>query len=78
MELLRPDDTGRVLSIYSQEIFGVIRNLAPFRLVGANRDFILVASDSGRLVVLEFNPQKNEFLKVFLVRVVSAANTIMR
>ena len=36
LELLRPDDdTGKLLSICSTEIFGVVRTLIAFRLVGA-------------------------------------------
>lgn len=31
LELLRPDDAGRVQVVHSTEVFGVIRSLAPFR-----------------------------------------------
>ena len=34
LELLRPDDTGKVISICSTPVFGVIRSLLPFRLSG--------------------------------------------
>ncbi|CAD7967800.1 unnamed protein product [Amoebophrya sp. A120] len=64
LELLRPDDQGKIQSIYATEIFGIIRTLAPFRLTGANRDYILVGSDSGRIVILEFDTAKNVFNKV--------------
>ena len=64
LELLRPDDSGKVQSILSQEVFGVIRAVLPFRLTGASRDYIVVASDSGRIVILEYDGQKNAFEKV--------------
>eukprot|EP00434_Breviolum_minutum_P041055 symbB.v1.2.036514.t1/scaffold5029.1/size31658/1 len=64
LELLRPDDSGKVQSILSVEIFGVIRALNPFRLTGASRDYIVVASDSGRIVILEYDGTKNMFEKV--------------
>jgi splicing factor 3B subunit 3 len=64
IELLRPDDSGKVQSVLSQEIFGVIRAVQPFRLTGASRDYIVVASDSGRIVILEYDGQKNIFEKV--------------
>ncbi|CAE7661655.1 Sf3b3, partial [Symbiodinium microadriaticum] len=64
LELLRPDDSGKVQSILSVEIFGVIRALHPFRLTGASRDYIVVASDSGRIVILEYDGTKNMFEKV--------------
>jgi splicing factor 3B subunit 3 len=34
LELLRPDENGKVQTIYSVEIFGVVRSLIPFRLTG--------------------------------------------
>ncbi|KAG0308305.1 Splicing factor 3B subunit 3 [Dissophora globulifera] len=65
IELLRPDTTtGKVHSILSHDVFGVIRSLAVFRLTGASKDYIVVGSDSGRIVILEYNPTKNVFEKV--------------
>jgi len=64
IELLRPDDTGKVQSVLTQEVFGIIRCLLPFRLTGANRDYIVMGSDSGRIVILEYNGTKNLFEKV--------------
>ena len=34
LELLRPDENGKVQSILSCEIFGLVRALIPFRLTG--------------------------------------------
>ena len=34
LELLRPDEQGKVQVIYSTEVFGVIRSLQPFRCAG--------------------------------------------
>ncbi|KAG0304071.1 Splicing factor 3B subunit 3 [Linnemannia gamsii] len=65
IELLRPDTTtGKVHSILSHDVFGVIRSLAAFRLTGASKDYIVIGSDSGRIVILEYNPAKNVFEKV--------------
>ena len=64
IELLRPDNHGRIQTICSQEVYGFIRALSPFRLVGATRDYLLVGSDAGRIVVLEFDAQRNKFKKV--------------
>ncbi|KAG0000345.1 Splicing factor 3B subunit 3, partial [Modicella reniformis] len=64
-ELLRPDTTtGKVHSILSHDVFVVIRSLAAFRLTGASKDYIVIGSDSGRIVILEYNPTKNVFEKV--------------
>ncbi|KAI9278854.1 CPSF A subunit region-domain-containing protein [Phascolomyces articulosus] len=65
IELLRPDpNTGKIHTVHSQEVFGLVRSLAPFRLTGASKDYVVVGSDSGRIVILEYNPTKNTFDKV--------------
>jgi len=35
LELLKPDESGRLESILRVDIFGVIRSMVPFRLTGA-------------------------------------------
>jgi splicing factor 3B subunit 3 len=45
-------------------VFGCIRSLAAFRLTGAQRDYVIIGSDSGRIVILDFNKDKNVFTKV--------------
>lgn len=64
LELLRPDEEGKVQTILSVEVFGVIRDLRAFRLTGGSKDYIVVGSDSGRIVILEYNAEKNMFEKV--------------
>ena len=64
IELLRPTDAGKLLSVLSWECFGLIRSLVPFRLPGAQQDYIIVGSDSGRIDILQFDGAKNAFKKV--------------
>ena len=65
IELLRPDpNTGKVHTLLSQEVFGVIRSLAAFRLTGATKDYIVLGSDSGKIVILEYNATKNALERV--------------
>lgn len=64
LDLLRPDDNGKLQTLLSVEIFGAIRSLAQFRLTGSQKDYIVVGSDSGRIVILEYNKEKNVFEKV--------------
>ncbi|MDA9098618.1 DDB1 family protein [bacterium] len=64
LELLRPDDTGKTQVIFTTEVFGIIRSLAAFRLTGANRDYLCVGSDSGRIVMLNFDADTHTFKKV--------------
>lgn len=65
LELVRPDpNTGKVHTLLQTEIFGVIRSLMSFRLTGGTKDYAVVGSDSGRIVILEYNPAKNQLEKV--------------
>uniref|UniRef100_A0A915JI41 Splicing factor 3B subunit 3 n=1 Tax=Romanomermis culicivorax TaxID=13658 RepID=A0A915JI41_ROMCU len=65
LEILRPDpNTGKVHTILSHDVFSIIRSLTSFRLTGGVKDYIVVGSDSGRLVILEYNAGKNIFEKI--------------
>ncbi|KAF5207470.1 Splicing factor 3b subunit [Thalictrum thalictroides] len=64
LELLRLDENGKLQTIHTVDVFGAIRSLSKFRLHGFNKDYIVVGSDSGRLVILEYNKEKNVFNKV--------------
>ncbi|VDO97440.1 unnamed protein product, partial [Soboliphyme baturini] len=65
LEILRPDpNTGKVYTLLSHEVFGVIRSVMAFRLTGGTKDYIVLGTDSGRIVILEYNPSKNCFEKV--------------
>ncbi len=64
LELLRPNDTGKVQTVVATEVFGCIRSLAAVRLTGSNTDHLVVGSDSGRIVLLKFNKDKNAWVKV--------------
>ncbi|XP_031565334.1 splicing factor 3B subunit 3-like [Actinia tenebrosa] len=65
LELLRADpNTGKVFPVLAVEMFGIVRDLISFRLTGGSKDYIVVGSDSGRIVILEYIPSKNVFEKV--------------
>ncbi|ERN13109.1 hypothetical protein AMTRI_Chr11g93760 [Amborella trichopoda] len=64
LDLLRPDDRGKLQTLLSVEVFGAIRSLVQFRLTGSQKDYIVVGSDSGRIVILEYNKEKNIFEKI--------------
>lgn len=65
LELVRPDpNTGKVYTLLSVDIFGVIRSMIAFRLTGGSKDYLIIGSDSGRIVILEYIPLKNCFEKV--------------
>ena len=64
LELLRPDDHGRMQVIHSTEVFGAIRSLQPFRFPGGQQDYVIAGSDSGRIVILQYSKEKNAFVKI--------------
>ncbi|XP_077297281.1 splicing factor 3b subunit 3 isoform X1 [Arctopsyche grandis] len=65
LELVRPDpNTGKVHTLMTTEIFGIVRSLMAFRLTGGTKDYIVVGSDAGRIVILEYIPSKNILEKV--------------
>ncbi|MCJ1288954.1 pre-mRNA-splicing factor rse1 [Xylographa carneopallida] len=58
----RPDpQQGKITTILSQDVFGIIRSLAAFRLAGSNKDYIIIGSDSGRITIIEYLPSTNRF-----------------
>ncbi|CRG96985.1 splicing factor 3B subunit 3, putative [Plasmodium gallinaceum] len=64
LELLRADKQGKLNLIVSKDIFGIIRCISTFRLTGSNKDYIVIGSDSGRLVILEYSNEKSDFIRV--------------
>lgn len=66
LELLRPDETGKLHTVLSRDAFGIVRALLAFRLFGGDRDFLVVASDSGRISFLEFQVDRGDFVQVHL------------
>ncbi|EED21112.1 nuclear mRNA splicing factor, putative [Talaromyces stipitatus ATCC 10500] len=63
----RPDAAqGKVTPIYTQDVFGIIRSLAAFRLAGSNKDYIIIGSDSGRITIIEYVPSQNRFNRIHL------------
>ncbi|KAM7270665.1 hypothetical protein ACFE04_029879 [Oxalis oulophora] len=64
LDLLRPDENGKLQVVLSTDVFGSIRSIASFRLVGSQKDYIVIGSDSGRIVILEYSKEKNVFNKI--------------
>lgn len=65
LEILKQDETtGRLQSLISVNVFGIIRSIAAFRLTGGIKDYLAIGSESGRLVILEYLPDKRRFDKV--------------
>ncbi|KAI1327859.1 pre-mRNA-splicing factor rse-1 [Xylariaceae sp. FL0255] len=62
LTLMRPDPAqGKVMVLLSHDVFGIIRSIASFRLAGSSKDHIILATDSGRIAIVEYIPQQNRF-----------------
>lgn len=65
LEILKPDEaTGKLESIISVNVFGIIRSIAAFRLTGGFKDYLAIGSESGRIVILEYLPEKARIVQV--------------
>eukprot|EP00981_Chlorochromonas_danica_P002905 scaffold591_cov174-Ochromonas_danica.AAC.6 len=61
LDLLRPDEEGRLITICSTPAFAVIRSLITFRLAGANRDYVVIGSDAGTISIVEYDTNINDW-----------------
>ncbi|KAF8738189.1 hypothetical protein AX14_011604 [Amanita brunnescens Koide BX004] len=65
LELLRPDvQTGKLSTVVATDVFSSIRSLAAFRLTGGTKDYAIVGSDSGRIIILDYDPKMSSFVKL--------------
>lgn len=67
LDLYHPDkDTEKVTLLLSHNLFGILRSISSFRIAGSSKDHIIVTSDSGRVAVLDYNPDKNILEQIHL------------
>ncbi|TDL17743.1 hypothetical protein BD410DRAFT_807099 [Rickenella mellea] len=65
LELLTiASQTGKLSTVTAKDVFGSIRSIVTFRLTGGTKDFVIIGSDSGHIVVLEYEPNTMSFTKV--------------
>lgn len=65
LQLLRPDTrTGKLVTVCEQNVFATVRSVAAFRLVGGSKDYLVVGSDAGGIVILEFDTSIQLFTQV--------------
>lgn len=62
IELCTPDlETGKLITLTKQPVFCKIRDILPYRMLGSSKDYIIVAADSGRIVILEYDSHTKTF-----------------
>ena len=64
IEMLRADQNGTLHSVATADCFGTMRAITTFRLSGANQDYLVLGTDSGKLTILEFSNDINNFQRV--------------
>ncbi|WFD42592.1 pre-mRNA-splicing factor rse1 [Malassezia psittaci] len=65
LELYKVDaEVGKPSRLFSQNVFGNIRSMLSFRISGGTKDHLVLGSDSGRIVILEYNAKELRFDKV--------------
>lgn len=64
LEIVRPEENGKLMTVGRSDAFGQVRSLAVFRLTGAKRDYLIVGSDSGRVAVVQFDGASGSFVQV--------------
>lgn len=64
LELMRPDENGKMQTVFATDVFGVIRSIATIRQTGGNRDYVVLGTDSGKIVIVEYSVDKGCFEKV--------------
>ncbi|KXT17476.1 hypothetical protein AC579_5690 [Pseudocercospora musae] len=56
----------KVVTICDQDVFGIVRGVAAFRIPGTSTDQLVIASDSGRVAMLTYDHGKQQFKRVHL------------
>lgn len=59
IELLRPDDTGKVISICFTPLFSVVRSLLPFRLAGKSWQIAQTIDDKLKFILVVLGSNKD-------------------
>lgn len=63
IELWKPiSDTGKVQKILVQNTLGIIQSVGTLRLPGSQKDFLVITSDSGNIVIAEYDELSNNFI----------------
>ena len=65
IEIMHVDaDSGTMSPLCSHNVFAIIRSISTAKLIGSSKDFLVVASDSGYLSILEYDGPSNSLKTV--------------
>lgn len=65
IEIYRPDtEKGKLRKLMVQHAFAIVQNIDKIRLTGTQKDLLIITSDSGKVVVAEFNEALSKFVPI--------------
>ncbi|GIQ85455.1 hypothetical protein KIPB_007122, partial [Kipferlia bialata] len=65
VEIDATEDNPSVMSlVLSTRVFGLIRSISAFRLIGSNVDSLVIGSDSGILMVVRYSEEQRDWVEV--------------
>lgn len=63
IEVYKPNaETGKVEKQTLQNVFGILQQIGKIRIQGTQKDLLVITSDSGKLVVAEYNEKLSKFI----------------
>lgn len=65
IEIYQPNpETGKLKRLMIQNAFAIVQDIEKFRIAGTQKDLLIITSDSGKIVVAEFDTTTNKFVPI--------------
>lgn len=65
IEIYRPNpETGKLKRVMVQNAFAIVQDIDKIRIMGTQKDLLIITSDSGKIVVAEFDVDSSKFVPI--------------
>lgn len=64
--LVVTDHDSKLETILEQNVFSIVRDVGSFKIPGTKEDFLTISSDSGRMVMLRYDIERNRLEEIHL------------
>lgn len=64
IEVWKPNSNGKLEKISQQHALGIVQCIDTIRLPGTQQDFLVITSDSGKIVIAEFDQERLQFVPI--------------
>lgn len=65
IEIYRPNpETGKLKRLMVQNAFAIVQDIEKIRITGTQKDLLIITSDSGKIVVAEFEVESSKFVPI--------------